>query len=83
MNKLRAGYRFFVFMITAVMTIIKIMFNLKISSSKGQDYILNERRKWVNKVIPRVGVKLDMKGSIPKLDGPAIFVQNHSCPFEP
>jgi 1-acyl-sn-glycerol-3-phosphate acyltransferase len=83
MNKLRAAYRFFVFMITAVMTIIKIMFNLKISSSKGQDYILNERRKWVNKVIPRVGVKLDMKGSIPKLDGPAIFVQNHKSYFDP
>ena len=83
MNKLRAGYRFTFFMISASFTILKIMLNLKLSSKKGQDYILNERRKWVRKMIPRVGVKLDMKGSLPDLDGPAIFVQNHKSYFDP
>ncbi|MDG1297410.1 MAG: lysophospholipid acyltransferase family protein [Saprospiraceae bacterium] len=83
MNKIRAGYRFFLFMFTASMTLLRIMLNLKLSSSKGQDYILNERRKWVRKIIPRVGVKLDMTGTLPDLDQAAIFVQNHKSYFDP
>ena len=82
-NKIRAGFRFFIFLITAVWTVVKIMVSVNLGLRKGQDYILETRKKWVNAIIPLVGVKLDFTGTVPKVDGPAIYVQNHRSYFDP
>lgn len=83
MNKIRATYRFSFFLVTAVWTVMRIMVSLKLDKQKGQDYILEVRRKWVRYTIKRVGVKLDMKGVLPEIKGPAIIVQNHKSYFDP
>ena len=53
MNKLRAGYRF-TFYDFGIIYHIEDYAEPELSS-KGQDYILNERRKWVRKMIPEWG----------------------------
>ena len=82
LTKLRAIWRFSIFILTAMLLILFLMI-VSIFRGRDETFHLKMRRRWINMIFPFMGVDLDFTNPYTELPASAIYVQNHKSYFDP